>query len=208
MACSVVCISRAMGAGGEDVGRLVAERLGFEYADDEVVARAAAKAGLDAGVVADEEERKGLASRVLQALARSGGAEGLAVGGMPIHTTDEPAPEDIRVLIRETIEHTAAAGKVVIVAHAASYALGEKPDVLRVLVTASPATRAKRLGESESLDESASAKAVKDSDAARRDYLKRFYGVGDESPTHYDLVLNTDKLAVDQAAELISVAAG
>jgi cytidylate kinase len=49
---------------------------------------------------------------------------------------------------------------------------------------------------------------VKDSDAARRDYLKRFYGVGDESPTHYDLVLNTDKLAVDQAAELISVAAG
>jgi cytidylate kinase len=127
---------------------------------------------------------------------------------MPIHTTDEPAPEDIRVLIRETIEHMAAAGKVVIVAHAASYALGEKPDVLRVLVTASPATRAKRLGESESLDESASAKAVKDSDAARRDYLKRFYGVADESPTHYDLVLNTDKLAVDQAAELISVAAG
>ncbi|HXJ62921.1 MAG TPA: cytidylate kinase family protein, partial [Actinomycetota bacterium] len=60
----------------------------------------------------------------------------------------------------------------------------------------------------ESLDESASAKAVKDSDAARRDYLKRFYGVADESPTHYDLVLNTDKLAVDQAAELISVAAG
>jgi cytidylate kinase len=127
---------------------------------------------------------------------------------MPIHTTDEPAPEDIRVLIRETIEHMAAAGKVVIVAHAASYALGERPDVLRVLVTASPETRAKRLGESESLDESASAKAVKDSDAARRDYLKRFYGVGDESPTHYDLVLNTDKLAVDQAAELISVAAG
>jgi len=196
-----------MGAGGEDVGRLVAERLSFEYADEEVVAKAAAKAGLDAGVVADEEERKSLATRVLQALARSGGAEGLAVGGMPIHTTDEPAPEDIRVLIRETIEQLASQGKVVIVAHAASYALGAKPDVLRVLVTASPETRAKRLGESESLDDSASAKLVKDSDAARRDYLKRFYGVGDESPTHYDLVVNTDKVTADQAAELVSVAA-
>jgi cytidylate kinase len=208
MACLVVCISRAVGAGGEEVGRLVADRLGYEYVDDEVVAQTAAKAGVDTGVVADEEERKSLASRVLQALARSGGAEGLAVGGMPIHTTDEPAPEDIRVLIRETIEQTAAQGNVVIVAHAASYALGEKPDVLRVLVTASPETRARRLGESENLDESASAKAVKDSDAARRDYLKRFYGVGDESPTHYDVVLNTDKLAAAQAAELISLAAG
>jgi cytidylate kinase len=207
MASSVVCISRAMGAGGEDVGRLVAERLGFEYADEEVVAQAAAKAGVDAGVVADEEERKSLATRVLQALARSGGAEGLAVGGMPIHTTDEPAPEDIRVLIRETIEHMAAEGKVVIVAHAASYALAQKPDVLRVLVTASPQTRAKRLGESEGLDDSASAKLVKDSDGARRDYLKRFYGVGDESPTDYDLVLNTDKVSAEQAAELVTVAA-
>src|SRR5262245_14190273 len=132
MASSVVCISRAMGANGEDVGRVVAESLGFEYVDEEVVARAASKAGVDAGVVADEEERKSLATRVLQALARSGGAEGLAVGGMPIQSSDEPTPEDIRVLIRETIEHMAAQGKVVIVAHAASYALAHKPDTLRV----------------------------------------------------------------------------
>jgi cytidylate kinase len=37
--------------------------------------------------------------------------------------------------------------------------------------------------------------------------LKRFYGVRDESPTHYDLVLNTDALSVEQAADLISHAA-
>jgi len=36
----VVCISRAAGAGGEQVGRLVAERLGFRYFDDEVIALA------------------------------------------------------------------------------------------------------------------------------------------------------------------------
>jgi hypothetical protein len=196
-----------MGAGGEDVGRLVAERLGFEYADDEVVARAAAKAGLDAGVVADEEERKGLASRVLQALARSGGAEGLAVGGMPIHTTDEPAPEDIRVLIRETIEHMAAQGKVVIVAHAASYALGERPTCS---ASRSPPPRdarqaARRVGKPRRVGVGEGREGLRRG-AARlpQALLRRRRRV----PTDYDVVLNTDKLAVDQAAELISVAAG
>ena len=39
--CQVVCISHAPGAGGEEVGRLVAERLGLLYVDDDIVARAA-----------------------------------------------------------------------------------------------------------------------------------------------------------------------
>jgi cytidylate kinase len=76
-----------------------------------------------------------------------------------------------------------------------------------VLVTASPDRRASRLAEAQSLDEPAAARAVKDTDAARADYLKRFHGVGNELPTHYDLVLNTDLLSLEQAAEVISSAA-
>jgi cytidylate kinase len=195
-----------MGAGGEEVGRLVADRLGFVYVDEEIVSRTAAKAGIDAGSVADEEQRRSFVSRMLQALAQSG-AESLAVGGGPApRPDDEPTGEAVRVLIRETIEQTAARGNVVIVAHAASYALPPGPGALRVLVTASPETRAKRLAESEGLDESGGLRAVKESDAARRDYLKRFYGV-DEAPTHYDVVVNTDVLTFDHAAELVTVAA-
>ena len=206
MAYRAVCISRAAGAGGEQVGRLVADRLGFVYVDEEIVSRTAAKAGIDAGTVADEEQRKSVVSRMLQALAQSG-AEALAVGGgPPPHPDDEPTGEAVRVLIRETIEQTAAQGNVVIVAHAASYALPPLSNALRVLVTASPETRAKRVGESEGLDESGGVRAVKESDAARRDYLKRFYGV-EELPTHYDLVVNTDLLSFDQAAELVAAAA-
>lgn len=43
-------------------------------------------------------------------------------------------------------------------------------------------------------------------DAGRADYLKRFYGVGGELPTHYDLVLNTDRLDAETAAELVLLA--
>jgi cytidylate kinase len=195
-----------MGAGGELVGRLVADRLGYVYVDEEIVSRTAAKAGIDAGAVADEEQRKSLVARMLQALAQSG-AEALVVGGgPPPRPDDEPTGEAVRVLIRETIEQTAAQGNVVIVAHAASHALPPGPNALRVLVTASLATRANRVGEAEGLDDSGAARAVKESDAARRDYLKRFYGV-DELPTHYDLVVNTDFLSFDQAAELVAAAA-
>ena len=113
----------------------------------------------------------------------------------------------MRALIRETIEQTAARGKVVIVAHAASRALPEGPGALRVLVTASPATRASRVCEEEGIDPKQASRAVKDADANRRDYLKRFYEVDEERPTDYDMVINTDVLSPEQTADLVSRAA-
>ena len=88
----------------------------------------------------------------------------------------------------------------------ASPATCGRDDSLRVLVTASPATRARRLAAGP-LDVDDAAKAVADSDAARADYFKRFYKVDRELPTHYDLVLNTDTLSPEQAAALVVVAA-
>jgi cytidylate kinase len=111
-------------------------------------------------------------------------------------------------LIRETVEQTAERGNVVIVAHAASHALEPGPTTLRVLVTASPRTREQRVAAAEGVDEAQAARIVKDSDAGRRDYLKRFYSVEREAPTHYDLVVNTDHLSTDQAAEIVLRAAG
>ena len=204
MARTVVCISHAAGASGEEVGRLVAERLGFLYVNEEIVARAAAKGGVDAADVADEERRKSLAARALNAIAQGGG-EAWTLGAVgPLSSREELDSDDIRSLIRETIEQTAARGKAVIVAHAASYAIGHGDGVLRVLVTASPETRTTRVAEAEGLDQAGAARALKESDAGRADYLKRFYDVREESPTHYDLVLNTDGLSIEQAADLIA----
>ena len=206
MTCTAVCISHAAGAGGEEVGRLVAERLGFLYVDEEIVARAAARGGVQAADVASEERRKSLAARVLEAIAQGGDAWAMG-GSVPLAAGEELSSDDIRVLIRETIEQTAARGNAVIVAHAASHAVGPGPSVLRVLVTASPETRATRVAGAEGLDQARAGRAVKDSDAGRADYLKRFYDVGEELPTHYDLVFNTDTLSVERTAELISRAA-
>ena len=195
MACSVVCISHATGAGGEEVGRLVAERLGFLYVDEEIVARAAARGRVDPGDVADAEQRKSLVQRMLESLAQNSG-EAWALGGAPSQGAAQLSDADLRALIRETIEQTAASGRVVIVAHAASFAVEPGPHSVRVLVTASPRTRETRVGG-----------AVKESDKGRADYLRRFYGVDEELPTHYDLVVNTDVLTAEQAADVVAHAA-
>jgi hypothetical protein len=205
--CKVVCISHATGAGGEEVGRLVAERLGFLYVDEDIVAGAAARGGIDPGDVADEERRKSLAIRLLEAMAHGGGEAWAIAGSAPLLSGEELGTDDVRALIRETIEQTAARGNVVIVAHAASWALPAGPEVLRVFVTASPDARAQRLGGREGLDQRQATRAVKDADANRRDYLKRFYDVGEELPTHYDVVVNTDVLSPEQTADIVSRAA-
>lgn len=204
MTCRVVCISHATGAGGEELGRLVAERLGFPYVDDEIVARAAARGGIGPDDVADEERRKSLVARVLDAMAQGSSELGAS---LPVRTGEVLSSDDVRALIRETIEQAVGRGNAVIVAHAASYVVTPGPEALRILVTATPKTRAARVSKAEGLDEARAARAVKDSDAARRDYLKRFYDVDEELPTHYDLVVNTDVLSIEQAAELVSKAA-
>ena len=203
----MICLSHATGSGGDDVARMVAERLGFLHVDEEIVARAAARGGIPPADVADEERRRSLAARILGSLSEGGGGA-LALGGaVPFMLEDEPNADDIRALIREAIEQTAARGKVVITAHAASHALRPASSILRVLVTASPETRTKRVSEQGGIDITKAARTVKTADAARRDYLKRFYDVADELPTHYDLVVNTDKISADQAGELIAAVA-
>ena len=204
--CSVVCVSHATGAGGEEIGKQVAEKLGYLYVDEEIVVRAAADSGLEPRDIADEERRKSFASRFLDVLAESGGdaltlstPSGAAMGAV--------SPADVRSLIRETVAQTAGRGNVVIVAHAASFAVEPGPGTLRVLVTASPAVRARRLAASEGLDAADAERAIKDSDAGRRDYLKRFYSVDRESPTDYDLVVNTDHVSPEQGAEIVLRAA-
>jgi cytidylate kinase len=97
---------------------------------------------------------------------------------------------------------------VVIVAHAASYALTGRDGVLRVLVTATDTTRAARIAESEEIDAKKAGKRLSDSDKGRAVYLQRFYGVKKEQPTDYDLVVNTDRLTPDEAAATIVAAAG
>jgi hypothetical protein len=200
----VVCISSVDGAACNEVAERVGRELGFRVVDEAIVARAAEQGGVGEHVVAGVEERKSVLHRLLEDLGSSTGVSSLALGGGFVPPVDDaPTSEELRELIRAAIAETAARGDAVIVAHAASFALAGRDDVLRVLVTGSAASRAARVASERGCPDDEATRAVKDADAARANYLARFYGVSAELPSDYDLVINTDRLSPEQAAALV-----
>jgi cytidylate kinase len=213
---SVICISASDGANAEEVASAVGEALGFRVISEEIVARAASEAGVDEQTIMDVEQRKTALTKILDGMALWGAAEpqfvlsadaqitaGMIGVGLPYNAAGGRPSEELRGLIRSAIDEFMAAGDVVILAHAASQSLAGRNQVLRVLVTGSPATRSARLAESRQVDAKEADSMVKKGDAGRADYLKRFYGIDRELPTHYDIVVNTDNLAPDEAAAAI-----
>ncbi len=209
MVCRVVCVSGPDGAQMREVAHGVADKLGFALVDEEIILQAAAGAGVEPEVVADVERRRSFMERAIQGLGSGADPSAFAYagGGFGIAALDEPAGSDLRDLIRTAIEEAAGRGNVVIVAHAASHALASQADVLRVLVTASPPVRQERVAAERELGEKDAARAIEQSDTARADYLKRFYGARSELATQYDLVVNTDRLSPVEAVSLVALAA-
>lgn len=203
MARSVICISRALGAGGEEIGQAVAQALGYQYVDDEIIVRAAEKAGITPGEMAKTERPPGLITKLLESLGKTSADPSGWASYASFTAEQAPTSEEI---IELAVRETAKAGNAVIVAHGASIALGRTPGVLRVLVTGSEDVRSDRLRENQGMSDGEARKAIEGSDKARREYIDRFYRTS-EQPTDYDVVLNTDTLSVETAAGLITAAA-
>ena len=199
----VVAISHATGAAGHSIGQTVAERLGFRYIDEEIISLAAEKEGVDAAVVADTERRKTFFERLFSGL--TGTMDPTVLGAGTLVPDTLVSEGNLRTLIIAAILETAEQGRAVIVSHAASIPLAGRPDVLRVLVTASRETRIQRIARAST--QTNPSKFIEDNDVARAEYFQRFYHIDRELPTHYDLVINTDALGADEASDIIVAAA-
>jgi cytidylate kinase len=199
-------MSRTDGAGAQEIATSVAKRLGFRLIDEDIVQRVAVEAGVERDVIADVERGRTALVRLIEgfAVANAGAAY---LSPTDSHRAGTRASDELRGLIRSVIEQVAAEGSAVILAHAGSLALAGRDHVLRVLVTASPEIRARRVASACGTSVKQAARAIQRSDAGRADYIKRFYRIGSELPTHYDLVINTDRFSPDHAARLIAEAA-
>jgi cytidylate kinase len=201
----VVTISHATGAGGENVGRAVAKRLGFRYVDEEIIKLVADRHGIDPERVVDAERRKSLLDEIINDIASVPMMDPTGMAMLPPEAF--LTRDDLRTLIVEAIKESGDRGEVVIVAHAAGIPLAGRPDVLRVLITASFDSRVQRIAEASRTKKAEVEKFLRDSDAGRADYFLRFYQIERELPTHYDLVINTDALNAEEATDVVIAAA-
>lgn len=125
-----ITIGRSFGAGGRAVGRLLADRLGIEYYDKELLVQAASRAGMDCGLFEKNDER----------------APGFLAGVMPMSMGYSPlawyagpgaaGSQAVYTAQSDFIRHLADTRPCVIVGRTADYVLRDRPNVLSVFLHA------------------------------------------------------------------------
>jgi cytidylate kinase len=183
---AIVTISCEMGSGGVEIGRAVAERLGYRFVDTELITEAA--------------HRYGLLEEKLSSL-------------------DETKPSILERFDTETrryltvsqaiVYEFAMEDRVVIIGRGGQFLLREVPHAIRVRVAAPFEMRVKRVMKKmpsqigEALDVRSATELVRRNDAEKGGRVRYLYGVNWADPAFYDLVINTEKLAVNAAVELV-----
>lgn len=104
----------------------------------------------------------------------------------------------------QTIRRLAEAGRVILIGRGATVVTSQLPNVFHVRLVASLATRVKRTELTRGLSKEEAAKFVEREDRGRRRYVRANFHTRLDDDLLYHLVLNTDRVAVDDAAVLIA----
>ena len=200
----LVTITRQYASGGSEIARLVAERLpGWTLIDNEFVEQVARLAGLPEDEVARREERTpGLLERLARTLAVGAPEMFIATGehSLPVDTAEE---ETVVKTTERVIEEAASEGRVILVGRGAQAVLATRPNALHVYVIASKPFRRQVAMERLGVSPDEVDKAMQETDARRDQYVKTHYGRDRQDLTQYDLVLNTERLGFQGAADLV-----
>jgi len=203
MTAGVVTFSNQMGANGGAIARAVAEKLRYRYYDWEVLSQAAAEAGVSPEVVAvaAAERTPTFMERMMRRLAAASETEEAPASPAPrqsILTSD-----DYRQFIEHVVRELAERGDAVIVGHASQAVLKDRPGVLRVLLLGSVDRRVARLAAVQGSSPEQAKQTVQQSDRQRFDFFRRAYHMDWLDASAYDVVLNTDRLTLELARDMI-----
>ena len=191
---NIITISREYGAGGHSIGKRVAQELGIEFYDRDIIRGAVKEIGLDAGVIEHEEEEISRADAIWRMIT-------------PAAYTDRR--ETIHEIERKVILMLVAKGPCIILGRCADAILDQAGvDCLNVFIYADDLHRAARVGDLiGSKNPSDIQKAMKKTDAARRSYYQQFAGRHWGDYHNYNLMLDSGLLGYDACVKLICEAA-
>lgn len=194
----LITISREYGAGGSELGVLLGQSLGWPVLDHELVRQLAARLRCDEGdVVAMDEHAPSFLER-LAAVAVVTAPESRLHSG-PWKTD----PDCVAAAAREVLLEAASSLPVIVVGHGGNCLFRDRPDGLRVRVTAPFDVRVGRVARRSGVAYRQAAADVRRRDADRQQYLQRYYHSDVHDPCEYDLQINTRNVPLEAAAHLI-----
>ena len=189
----VITISREYGAGGHSIGTLVAEQLGIEFYDKDIIKGTASAMGVDPEKIENSEEMLTKGDSFLRAIT--------------------PISFDLKDTIfnyeKEFIIKTASAGPCVILGRCAGDILQKNGiDCLNVYLYADTIHLAKRVGEMlNTKDINVISKEMKKQSASRNAYYMHYTGKHLNDAKNWHISLDTGTLGYDTCVDLICEAA-
>ena len=185
----IITISREFGSGGRELGKRLADALGFAYYDREIVSSIAEKCNLDEGYV-ENVLRKGLTINVP-----------VTFGHTFYFYSDPTSENELKVLNtqQQIIKELALRGGCVMVGRSSGIIL-EKYNPLRLFVYADMEWKVKRCRERASADEHLTdrelEKKIRQIDAGRARHQKLLTDRKWGDREGYDLCINTTSLEI------------
>jgi cytidylate kinase len=179
----------------------VAHALGWRLYDNDVVDQVAVRLGITSAEVSAREERvPSLMERMTSAMAL-GVPEVMPIAGDIIA---HPSEERMVEMTQRVIEDAVRAGPAVLVGRGAQCMLANRDDALHIYCYASFRDLVHyaiaHLGESPA----DAPRRVQEVNHQREEYVKRHWNREWRDPANYDLCVNTGRLGLDGAADLVT----
>jgi cytidylate kinase len=196
---AVITISKQYGAGGSTLGKMIADTLGYTFADSNIIERIAHEANVSTSWVQSfEKEAGGRMSRFVSRMVARHLVDRILKDERGY--LDEQSYLDYLVLI---IAQMADEGNAVIIGRGSQYILNDHPEAFHLLLVDSHDNRVKFLVERHQFTERKAAQEV-DREDKRRLALYRRLGKSDyDDPMLYHLVLNMGRIDLDTALALV-----
>jgi len=196
---AVITISRQFGAGGITLGKMIAEKFGYIFADTEVIKMVAEMANVSTHFVETvEKEAGGKFSKFISKTVSKPLVDRILKNERGY--IDEEIYLDYLVLI---IAQMADDGDVVILGRGSQYILNDHPDAYHILLIDEFENRVRFMREHYDLSKNRAIHVVKSEDKRRKNLYQKLRKTDYDNPALYHLVLNMNKISLDKALQLV-----
>ena len=196
---AVITISRQFGAGGITLGKMLAEKFGYIFADTEIIKMVAEMANVSTNFVETVEKEAGGKFSKFISKTVSKPLVGRILKDERGYI-DEEIYLDYLVLI---IAQMADDGDVVILGRGSQYILNDHPDAYHILLIDTFENRVRFMQKNYDLSKGRATQVVKNEDKRRLNLYKKLGKSDYDNPDLYHLVLNLSKISLQQALQLV-----
>ena len=196
---AVITISRQFGAGGITLGKMIAKKFGYTFADTEIIKMVAEMANVSTNFVNTVEKEAGGKFSKFISKTVSKPLVGRILKDERGYI-DEEIYLDYLVLI---IAQMGDDGDVVILGRGSQYILNDHPDAYHILLINTFENRVRFMRDNYDLSQNRAVHVVKNEDKRRLNLYKKLGKTDYDNPELYHLVLNMGRISLDKASELI-----